>query len=107
VDEVVDRGVVVDGRDDPAAFVSVARVLVQQGVRADQREQRAEVAAQPHGVPLDQSGERLAERDRDLVIARGQTKQIVLGDWPGYEDGAVLPTPAELEEVCAGACTTA
>jgi hypothetical protein len=38
---------------------------------------------------------------------RGKTKQIVLGDWPGYEDGAVLPTPAELEEVCASACTTA
>jgi hypothetical protein len=38
---------------------------------------------------------------------RGKTKQIVLGDWPGYEDSAVLPTPAELEEVCASACTTA
>lgn len=38
---------------------------------------------------------------------RGKTKQIVLGDWPGYEDGAVLPTPAELEEVCACASATA
>ncbi|MGB2710821.1 MAG: hypothetical protein WBC33_04835 [Conexibacter sp.] len=38
---------------------------------------------------------------------RGKAKQIVLGDWPGYGDGAVLPTPAELEEVCAYACTPA
>jgi hypothetical protein len=35
---------------------------------------------------------------------RGKAKQIVLGDWPGYSDGAVLPTPGELEEVCACAC---
>jgi hypothetical protein len=38
---------------------------------------------------------------------RGKTKQIVLGDWPGYGDGAVLPTPTALEEVCAYACTPA
>ena len=38
---------------------------------------------------------------------RGKAKRIVLGDRLDYEDGSVLPTPAELEEVCAGACTTA
>jgi hypothetical protein len=38
---------------------------------------------------------------------RGKAKRIVLGDRLDYEDGSVLPTPAELEEVCVGACTTA
>lgn len=38
---------------------------------------------------------------------RGKAKRIVLGDRLEYEDGSVLPTPAELEEVYAYACTTA
>jgi hypothetical protein len=49
-----------------------------------------------HGFLLDKGGG-----------GRGKAKRIVLGDWPGYEDGAVLPTPAQLEEVCACACASA
>jgi len=50
--------------------------------------------------------------DRGLLIdlaggGRGKAKRIVLGDRLDYEDGVVLPTPAKLEEVCGGACTTA
>jgi hypothetical protein len=67
------------------------------------------------GVALDRSSvQRRVRRAIELGFlldktagGRGKAKQIVLGDWPGYEDGAVLPTPAELEEVCASACTTA
>jgi hypothetical protein len=67
------------------------------------------------GIPLDRSSvHRRVSSALELGFlvdktagGRGKAKQIVLGDWPGYTDGAVLPTPAELEEVCASACTTA
>lgn len=67
------------------------------------------------GIPLDRSSvHRRVSRAIELGFlldkaagGRGKAKQVVLGDWPGYTDGAVLPTPAELEEVCTYARTSA
>ena len=50
VHELSYDGVVVEGRDDAPLLVGLTRCLVEQGVRADQVEQLAEVAAQPDEI---------------------------------------------------------